>query len=321
LLDIRMPGMNGFEVLTEAKKLDHDLPIIMVTAFGDVQEAVKMLKAGAHDYLSKPFCAAEVLRSVHDALSGKPPARKPTRLDRGFQPPLSLLERMGSSAAIQSLATEVARVAPTDFSVLIIGETGVGKEVVAQAIHAQSPRSLHGFVAVDCGAVPETLIESEFFGHEKGAFTGADRTKAGKFETAAGGTLFLDEISNLPLAMQSTLLRVLQEKRFCRVGGSTAMKADVRIVAATNQDLSSVGPHVFRCDLYHRLSEYTIHIPPLRERTEDMPFLIRLFVHETNMELGKNVKGVCEEALRRLLDYGWPGNVRELRNIMRRAGG
>jgi two-component system nitrogen regulation response regulator GlnG len=163
------------------------------------------------------------------------------------------------------------------------------------------------------------LIESEFFGHEKGAFTGADRTREGKFEMAAGGTLFLDEMSNLPLAMQSKLLRVLQEKCFCRVGGSTAIKADVRIVAATNQDLSSVASHIFRCDLYHRLSEYTIHIPPLRERKEDIPFLIRLFVRETNMELGKNVKGAGEEAMQRLLEYDWPGNVRELRNILRRA--
>jgi two-component system nitrogen regulation response regulator GlnG len=319
LLDIRMPGMDGHEVLRRAKELDSTLPVIMITAFGGIQDAIHMVKHGAIDYLPKPFSNEEIIQKILEALDethrrGRSQVPE-TKLEAG----LSLGERMGHGERIQALASEVERVAPTVFSVLIIGETGAGKEVIAQAIHAQSRRASQRFVAVDCGAVAETLMESEFFGHEKGSFTGADKTRQGKFEAAAGGTLFLDEISNLSLLMQSKLLRALQEKQFFRVGASSPLQADVRIVAATNQDLLWAGPAVFRCDLYHRLSEYVIRVPPLRERREDIAFLVGRFLQITNRELGKKVAGITDAALDVLLTYDWPGNVRELRNIIRRA--
>ena len=319
VLDIRMPDMDGYEVFRRAKELDNELPIIMITAFAGVDDAVRMVKAGAYDYLPKPFSNEALLLTIHRALDERRDRPKPKDGAARSNTDLPLEERMGHSRRIQTLASEVARVAPTNFSVLIIGETGVGKEVVAQAIHAQSNRSGRAFTAVDCGAIPETLMESEFFGYEKGAFTGADRTTPGKFEAASGGTLFLDEISNLPLPMQSKLLRVLQEKRFYRVGGRAAIKAEARIVAATNKDLSNASLGLFRRDLYHRLSEYVIHVPPLRERKEDIMFLARRFLERTNEELGKNVKGFSEQVLDLLLSYDWPGNVRELRNITRRG--
>jgi len=321
VLDVRMPGMDGHEVVERAKRLNEGLPIIVITAFGAVEDAVRMLKAGAFDYFLKPFSNERVLGSIHSALSrnGRDGIRRQIVWDSGLDGRLPLQEQMGSSAVVRALEAEVTLVAPTDFSVVITGETGVGKVVVARAIHAQSHRSSRRFVAVDCGAIPEPLIESEFFGYEKGAFTGADHTKPGKFEAAAGGTLFLDEISNLPLAMQSKLLRALQEKRFYHVGSCAPIQADVRIVAASNQDLSAVGPTAFRRDLYHRLSEYVIHVPPLRERKEDILFIAERFLRQTNAKLEKAVAGISEAALRVLMQYHWPGNVRELRNIIRRA--
>ena len=231
-----------------------------------------------------------------------------------------LQEIMGWSKKIQSMAREIQRVAVTDFSVLIVGETGSGKEVVARNLHELNGRSSSPFIAVDCGSIPETLIESELFGHERGAFTGAYRTTPGKFEAASGGTIFLDEISNLPLAMQSKLLRALQDKRFYRVGGTTLVESDVRIIAATNRDLmSSVGVEAFRRDLYYRLAEYIIHVPSLRERKEDIPFLVQRFIELTNRGLGKEVKGISDVGLGSLMDYDWPGNVRELRNVVKKA--
>jgi two-component system nitrogen regulation response regulator GlnG len=319
LLDVRMPGMDGHEVLRRAKELDSSLPVIMITAFGGIQDAIHLVKHGAIDYLPKPFSNEEIIQKILEALNGTHRRGRSEYPETELEANLSLCERMGHGEEIQALATEVERVAPTVFSVLIIGETGAGKEVIAQAIHAQSRRASQRFVAVDCGAIPETLIESEFFGHEKGSFTGADNTRHGKFEAAAGGTLFLDEISNLPLSMQSKLLRTLQEKQFFRVGASASLQADVRIVAATNQDLSRANPAVFRRDLYHRLSEYVIRVPPLCERREDIAFLVNRFLRITNRELGKKVAGITDAALDVLLTYDWPGNVRELRNIIRRA--
>ncbi|MCX7048982.1 MAG: sigma-54 dependent transcriptional regulator [Candidatus Sumerlaeota bacterium] len=319
LLDVRMPGMDGHEVLRRAKELDSSLPVIMITAYGGIQDAIHTVKQGAIDYLTKPFSNEEIIQKIIGALDETHCQGRSEHPETESEANLSLCERMGHGEEIQALASEVQRVAPTAFSVLIIGETGAGKEVIAQAIHAQSHRASKRFVAVDCGAIPETLIESELFGHEKGSFTGADNTRHGKFEAAAEGTLFLDEISNLPLSMQSKLLRALQEKQFYRVGASTPLQADARIVAATNQDLSKANPAVFRRDLYHRLNEYAIRVPPLRERREDIPHLVNRFLRMANDELGKKVAGVSDAAMDVLLQHDWPGNVRELRNIIRRA--
>src|SRR3990172_476567 len=320
LMDIQMPGMNGLEALKQARKLDGDLPIIMITAFAEIQGAVEAMKAGASDYLVKPFDNREVIQCVRQALTGRQRKRQIRHLEDRTEQGWSLRELMGGSEIVRQLEAEVARVAPTDFSVVISGETGAGKDLVARAIHAGSVRSSGPFLAIDCGAIPDSLIESELFGHERGAFTGADRIRIGKFEAALGGTLFLDEISNLPVGMQSKLLRVLQEKRVYRIGSNSGVKVDVRVIAATNRDLwSLVAEKAFREDLFHRLSEYAIHVPPLRERRDDIVSLAKRFLDWTNWELSKTVRGFSESAMERMLSYGWPGNVRELRNVVRRA--
>ena len=229
-------------------------------------------------------------------------------------------DAVGSSEQMQRVFAEMQRVAPTDFTVLITGETGSGKEVVARAIHRLSPRASGPFVPVDCGSIPQSLVEGELFGHEKGSFTGADRCRPGKFEVASGGTLFLDEISNLPLHVQPKLLRALQDRQIWRIGSVRPLAADIRIIAATNQDLAAlVRAGAFRRDLYHRLNEFSIVVPPLRERCGDIVCLANQFLELTNRELKKNVLGFSEAAVRLLLNYGWPGNVRELRNVVRRA--
>lgn len=320
LMDIRMPGMNGLEALKQARKLDGDLPIIMITAFAEIRGAVEAMKAGAYDYLVKPFDNREVIQCIRRALTERQRKRQIRHLEDRTEQGWSLRELMGGSEIVRQLEAEVARVAPTDFSVVISGETGAGKDLVARAIHARSVRSSGPFLAVDCGAIPDSLIESELFGHERGAFTGADRIRIGKFEAASGGTLFLDEISNLPTGMQSKLLRVLQEKRVYRIGSTAGVKVDVRVIAATNRDLwSLVAEKTFREDIFHRLGEYAIHVPPLRERRDDIVSLAKRFLDWTNWELSKTVRGFSESAMERMLSYDWPGNVRELRNVVRRA--
>ena len=317
LLDIRLPDLDGAEVLRRTRHIAPDLPVIILTGHGSIEDAVERVKEGAFWYLTKPCSQREIL-----AVVGK--ASRELRRSRAQQEPLqarfSLLEMMGNGAKIVALAQEIARVAPTDFSVVIVGETGTGKELVARAIHIQSRRSEAEFVAIDSGAIPESLIENELFGHERGAYTGADRAQPGKLELASGGTLFLDEIGNLPLAMQAKLLRVLQEKRCFRIAGTAAISVDVRVVVATNQPLNVLSPaSTFRADLYHRLSEYVIQVPALRDRKEDVPFLSNRFLQATNDELGKQVQGFAPAALDQLMAYDWPGNVRELRNWVRRA--
>lgn len=231
-----------------------------------------------------------------------------------------LSDLMGSSSQIRRAFAEVRLVAPTDFTVVVTGESGSGKELIANAVHRLSHRAHGPFVAVDCGSIPPTLIESELFGHEKGAFTGADRSRPGKFEAASGGTLFLDEISNLPFPVQAKLLRALQEKQVWRVGGVRCTNVHIRVIAATNQDLASlVESGLFRRDLYHRLNEFSITVPPLRERREDVPFLAKRFLDLANRELGKDICGISQAALELLLRHAWPGNARELRNVVRRA--
>ncbi len=320
IADLKLPDMDGMQIMKGAKALDEDLPVILITGFPDIRGAVAAMRAGAHDYLAKPLKHHEVLRVVLRALNERALKRKLRRLSSQIQDKSSLRETMGPSDAVGRLISDVGRVARTNFSVLILGETGSGKELVAHAIHQSSLRCEAAFMAVDCGAIPETLLESELFGHEKGAYTGADRQKIGKIEMARDGTLFLDEISNMPLGSQAKLLRVLQEKTICRIGGAQPISADVRVLAASNQDLHRLGESgSFRRDVYFRLNEFTIWVPPLRERQEDILYLAKRFMDLTSLELQKKVKGMTQPAVDALLAYPWPGNVRQLRSMIRRA--
>jgi len=320
VVDMKLPDMDGMQVMKGAKALDEDLPVILITGYPEIRGAVAAMRAGAHDYLAKPLKHHEVLRVVFRALNERALKRKLRRLSCQIEDEHSLRESMGPSNLVRRLNADVGRVAGTNFSVLILGETGSGKELVARAIHQSSPRCRASFMAVDCGAIPETLLESELFGHEKGAYTGADRQKNGKIEMAHGGTLFLDEISNMPLGSQAKLLRVLQDTTICRVGGTQAINTDVRVLAASNRDLQRLGESgAFRPDVYFRLNEFTIWVPPLRERQEDILYLAKRFVDLTNLELQKNVKGFTQSAVDALLACDWPGNVRQLRSVIRRA--
>jgi two-component system nitrogen regulation response regulator GlnG len=320
LADFRMPDMDGMELMRKAKDLDPGLPVILITAFAEVRGAVEALRAGAHDYLAKPFEHQQVIRVVLRALNERRLKMELKHLQDHVHHVLSPPEAFGSSEAIGRVISAIERVAGSDFSVLIVGETGSGKEVVARAIHQASRRARHPFVPVDCGAVPEMLFESELFGHERGAFTGADLQTVGKIEAAHTGTLFLDEISNMPLASQAKLLRVLQEKTVYRLGGTKPIHVDVRMLTASGQDLEGLCERgSFRSDLYFRLNEYMISIPPLRERREDIVYLAKGFLDIVNIELSKSIKGFSPPAIEAMLAYGWPGNVRQLRSVVRRA--
>ncbi len=320
LLDLKMPGLDGMEVLRQAKVLNHDLPIIVVTADPRAQNAVAALHSGAYDYLVKPFKPTDVMRSVRRAMNERQAHRIAQASPRPTSDVPCLQEMMGTSEAIAMISAEVTRVASSDFAVLILGETGTGKEIIARAIHDESRRGSGPFVALDCAAIPESLFENELFGHEKGAFTGSDRGVPGKFELANGGTLFLDEISNMPLGSQAKLLRVLQERRIWRVGGTRSTPIDVRPVAASNQDLeNALTRHSFRRDLFFRLNEFVIRIPPLRHRRQDIVFLAKRFLDQASGELRKPVQGLTERAVEQLLSHDWPGNVRQLRSVIRRA--
>ena len=320
LADFRMPDMDGMELMRKAKDLDPGLPVILITAFAEVRGAVEALRAGAHDYLAKPFEHQQVIRVVLRALNERRLKMELKHLQDHVHHVLSPPEAFGSSEAIGRVISAIERVAGSDFSVLIVGETGSGKEVVARTIHQASRRARHPFVPVDCGAVPEMLFESELFGHERGAFTGADLQTVGKIEAAHTGTLFLDEISNMPLASQAKLLRVLQEKTLYRLGGTKPIHVDVRMLTASGQDLEGLCERgSFRPDLYFRLNEYMISIPPLRERKQDMVYLAKGFLDIVNIELSKSIKGFSPPAIEAMLAYGWPGNVRQLRSVVRRA--
>lgn len=320
LLDVGLPGMNGFEVLERVNAYDKTMPVIMVTANGKTHDAVRAVRAGAWDYVTKPFKNEDVVLTLRCAIEEQALKCQVREIADPTHRADSLLNTMGNSKAIQGIQKEVARVAETNFSILVIGESGTGKELVSQAIHTRSLRAAKPLVAVDCGAISESLIESELFGHEKGAFTGAYQAKKGAFELADGGTIFLDEIGNLPMAMQGKLLRVLETRRIHRIGSDKEQEVDFRVVAATNADLlAMVEKKTFRGDLYHRLAEYTICIPPLRERKEDLAFLVHRFLVLTNKELGKQVHGLSASAWALVQEYHWPGNARELRNQLRRA--
>lgn len=320
LLDVRMPGMDGIEVLKQIKKISSDTPVIIVTAYGKVQSAVEAIKLGAYDYISKPCVYDEFVLTVQRAIKERVVSEEVHALKTQFNQALPMFEQMGSSAEVVKIHDAIERVAQTNFTVVLFGETGSGKEVVARCIHHQSPRKDKPFIVVDCGSTPETLIESELFGYEKGAFTGADRKKMGFFENASGGTLFFDEIGNLPMTMQNKLLRTLQERRIRPVGGDKEIEVDVRIITAGNERLDSlVKSGRFRMDLYQRLNEYHIDIPPLRQRKDDIVFLSMRFLRIVNRELGKEIRGFTKDAVEMLMAYDWPGNVRELRNVVRRA--
>ena len=320
IVDLRLPDLSGLEVLRQAKAFDEDLPVVILTAYAEIHGAVEAMRAAAFDYLAKPYTNQELVRVVHRALAERQFKLKLKQFARQTNTGQDLTEIMGPSKAIGGLIADINRVAKSNFNVVIIGETGSGKEVVAQAIHAAGPRAKGPFVPVDSGAIPETLIEAELFGHEKGAFTGAVGRKLGRFELASGGTLFLDEILNLPITAQAKVLRALQEKTFCRVGGTQPVKVDVRVLTAGNQDFDeAVTAGRFRADLFYRLNEFTLRIPPLRQRKEDILYLAKRFLDMTNAELKREVVGFSEPAIQAMLDYPWPGNVRQLRSTIRRA--
>jgi len=320
ILDLNMPKMNGMEVLKEIKKIDKNIPVIIITAYGEVRSAVEAIKLGAYNYFNKPFNNDEVLLTVKNALKEMAMHQELHQLKTQFNLAMPLFDQMGHSDTVTKVNEQVECVAPTNLTVVIQGETGVGKELIARSIHDRSPRRKSAFIPIDCGAIPEGLIESELFGHEKGAFTNAVQMKKGQFETASGGTLFLDEIGNLPHSMQSKLLRVLQERKIRRLGDDKEVELDVRIIAAGNEGLEFlVESGRFRMDLYQRLSEFCIEIPPLRQRKDDIVFLSKRFLDISNKELNKSVRGISEAALDLLLSYNWPGNVRELKNVIRRS--
>jgi two-component system nitrogen regulation response regulator GlnG len=318
LVDVKMPGIDGMEVLKRVKELEPLLPVVLITAYAEIPASVAAMRAGAFDYLTKPFRHSEVIRVVRAALAERQ-RRRWSQVEE-IPPDNCLRVMMGPSEAVTRIIRQVHQVAQSDFSVIIQGETGSGKELVARAIHQLSRRGQAPFVPLDCGAIPESLIESELFGYQKGAFTGAVASKAGKFEAAQGGTLFLDEIANLPLGSQTRLLRVLQEKAVLRLGASKAINVDVRLLTASNQEFQGlVESGQMREDVFFRLNEFTITIPPLRERRDDIPYLAKRFLDVTNKELQKNVQRISEYCLEALLSYNWPGNVRQLRSVIRRA--
>src|SRR5438132_4331699 len=320
LLDIRLPGMDGIEVLERIKALDEGIEVILVTAVKTVRTAVAAMKLGAFDYLTKPFEEDELLSLSRRALERRALEREVAFLRSELERAHDLDEIVGRHSAIEKLHGLPAQVARTSTTVLITGESGTGKELVARAIHHQGPRREGPFVAVNPAAIAETLIESDLFGHEKGAFTGAHQRKLGKFELAQGGTLFLDEIGSLKPEMQAKLLRVLQERELERVGGTRTISLDVRLVAATNIDLRhAVELAAFRADLFCRLNVVPIAVPPLRQRRTDVPLLVKHFVERYNQELGKRIDGMTPEALTALQEYPWPGNVRELQNVIERS--
>jgi DNA-binding NtrC family response regulator len=307
LLDLMMPGMDGLSALREMKRRHPDLPVVMMTAYATVKTAVEAIKAGAADYVIKPFDLEEVRRVMMAALP-------PSTAEAAERRPASML---GDSAAMQAVFRKIQRVAPTDASVLVLGETGTGKELVARAIHAASPRAAKPFVAVNCAALPEHLLESELFGHEKGAFTGAQVRKPGRFELADGGTLLLDEIGDMPLALQAKLLRVLEFRQVEPLGSTRPHPIDLRVLASTHRDLRElVKQGTFREDLYFRLAVVPILLPPLRERAGDIPLLANHLLRSFTERLGKEFRAFSGEAMAVLEAYPWPGNVRELRNLM-----
>ena len=318
LLDLRMPRMDGLVALEVLRKRDRSLPVIVVTAHGDVESAVRAMKAGAYDFIEKPPEIDRLLAAVERALEKRRLESRVRRLETNVEASLEWL--FGRSPGIRRVIRQIRQVAWSGLSVVVEGETGVGKSLVARSIHNESPRSAGPFVTVDLGVVPESLVESHLFGHERGAFTGADRRREGVFRRAAGGTLFLDELQNVPLQVQGKLLSAVEERRVFPLGGRRAVEIDVRIIAATNTDIRrAVREKRFRDDLYYRLGEFMIKVPPLRTRREDIGMLAERFLEEAASEMKKPVVDISEPARALLEDYDWPGNVRELKNAIRQA--
>ncbi len=320
ITDMQMPEGSGLDVLHAAREAAPDAVVIVITAFASTDSAISAMKEGAYDYITKPFKVDEIRLVVQKALEKKLLARENRQLRTELRSKLKHRNIIGSSESIQRTFDLIAQVAGTKTNVLIAGESGTGKELVARAIHDQSDRCDQAFVALNCGAIPENLLESELFGHMKGSFTGAFQNKEGLFEAADQGTLFLDEIGELPLSLQVKLLRVIQEKTIRRVGGNSDRAIDVRLVSATNRKLEDeVAAGRFREDLYYRLNVIQISLPPLRDRIDDIPLLVNHFIEKFSSELGKPIDGMDEEALAALAGYAFPGNVRELENIIERA--
>lgn len=320
VLDLMLPGIGGFETLKEIKRRDPDQVVVMITAFGSVETAVQAMKMGAHDYLTKPFKNEDVLRTLRNGLRHRRLVLENRTLRNALESRARFGGLVGKSKAMQDLYGLVEQVAPSRSTVLIQGESGTGKELVAQAIHLKSGRPMDAFVVVNSGSIPADLLESNLFGHVKGAFTGAIQSKKGLFDVANGGSIFFDEISTVKPEVQAKLLRVIQEKEFLPLGAVQSVQVDVRIIAATNIDLRElVGRGEFRDDLYYRLNVINISLPPLRERREDVPLLVEHFVEKYATENAKDIRGVTPEALSILIDYAWPGNVRELENVIERA--
>lgn len=318
LLDLRMPIMDGMEALQRIKKINEDIPVIMLTAHGTMESAVEAMKLGALDYISKPFDIEELKILIKKALDVGELKEQVSYLREELEKNTGKTI-IGESPKMKELLKVVERVANTNATILILGESGTGKEVIANIIHYNSDRRDKPYVKINCGAIPENLIESELFGYEKGAFTGAIARKIGKFEKARGGTILLDEIGELDLAMQVKLLRVLQEKEFERVGGNEVVKIDIRVIAATNRDLlKMVQEGSFREDLYYRLNVIPIQIPPLRDRKEDIPLLIEYFLNHYGGEIGRKNMSINKEVQEKMIDYKWDGNIRELENVVER---
>jgi two-component system response regulator HydG len=320
LMDIRMIKVSGLQALTEIKAFNPAIPVIMMTAYSSVETAVEALKNGAYDYLTKPLDFDELRIAMKRAMNHKQLREENRLLKESLGDHFDTRNIIGRSPAMVKLLETVAQVAPSEATVLIAGESGTGKEMIAGAIHFNSPRKTGPFVKINCAAITETLLESELFGHERGAFTGAHRKKEGRFRQAHGGSLFLDEISEMSLGMQVKLLRVLQEKEITRVGGEEVIKVDVRLIAATNKDLlQEMDKGRFREDLYYRLNVVTLTMPPLRERGEDIPLLAQHFLETFVNKNNKEIKGFTPQSMDRLLRYDWPGNVRELMNTVESA--
>ena len=320
LSDVKLPGMNGLEFLQAVKRANAAIPVVMMTAYGSVENAVEAMKEGASDFVLKPFSIEEIKLIVRKELEVQRLHEENRQLREALGHRYQFENIVANSPTMQEVLATVEQVAPTNATVLLGGESGVGKDMIARAIHQHSHRVNGPFVKINCTAIPENLLESELFGYEKGAFTGAVTAKPGKFELADKGTIFLDEIGDMPGSLQVKLLRVLQEREFERLGGTKTIKVDVRVVAATNQDLrAALEQGTFREDLYYRLNVVPISIPPLREHKEDIPYLVDHFIKRFAESSGKSIEGITPDAMKLLVDFHWPGNVRELENIIERA--
>ncbi len=320
ILDYKMPGMSGIELMIEIKKLNPNQAFLFLTAFGNVSLAVEAIKEGAYDFIEKPFDNERLLHTINKALENNELKTKIKILNKQLSEKNAFDNIVGNSIKIQQVLALVNKVAGTNATVLLTGESGVGKELVAKAIHNSSSRKNCKFIAVNCGAIPIHLMESEFFGYEKGAFTDAKESKPGLFELANGGTLFLDEVADLTLDSQVKLLRVLEERKVFRLGGKKTIPVDVRIVSATNGNIDEkVKDGSFRLDLLYRLNLFTIKIPPLRERKDDIPLLVDYFIAKHNKTLNLNISNISEDAIESLMDYNWPGNIRDLENAIQSA--